>query len=235
MNCVAALPMGQRIALGSDVIGALRCGIVVAEDVEIAPSGPALQTEIEARCGLLRGEHAHRQPADIPGLQAARRLYRAVGMDPTRHRPSSEALLRRVLKGHSLYEISNAVDACNLASLCFLLPIGLYDLDLIQGDVTLRLGAVGEEYPGIRKGPVHLQGRLGLFDERGPFGSPTSDSARTCVGPATRRLLGIIMTTAEYPAAAMHANVQLMADLYTRHCGAAIGFQGLLGWEAPPC
>ena len=138
--------------------------------------------------------------------------------------------MRRVLKGQDLYRINNAVDACNLASLRFLLPIGMYDLDRVDGDVMLRVGKAGEEYPGIRKGPVHLEGRLGLFDATGPFGSPTSDSARTSVSDATRRILAVVMATHDYPDADMARNLGFFSKLFVRHCRATERRQAVLGF-----
>jgi DNA/RNA-binding domain of Phe-tRNA-synthetase-like protein len=231
MTATLRLPSGKHLTLGTDVQPVLRCGIVTAGQVKVGPAGPALLAEIAACAGRQRSQHAGRQPGEIPALQPARRLYRAVGTDPTRMRPSSEALLRRVLKGQTLPALNNAVDACNLASLSFLLPIGMYDLDCLGGDVTLRLGRAGEEYPGIRKGPVHLQGRLGLFDDDGPFGSPTSDSARTAVTARTHRLLAVIMGDVEYPRPAMAENVELLGALFSRHCAGTITLGALLGWE----
>src|SRR4051794_4094077 len=118
---------------------------------------------------LAASEHAVR--AHPPEESAAvRAMYRRTGLDPTKRRPSSESLLRRVRKGEPLPRINNLVDVCNWCSLEFQLPYGLYDLDAIEGDVTLRLGAEGESYPGIRKDDVHVAGRLALIDGCGPFG-----------------------------------------------------------------
>ena len=61
------------------------------------------------------------------------------------------------------------------------------DAAQIKGDVTMRLGRDGESYPGIRKDEVHVGGRIALADSTGPFGNPTSDSARTMVTTATTR------------------------------------------------
>jgi DNA/RNA-binding domain of Phe-tRNA-synthetase-like protein len=227
MMTPARLPDGRHIALGADVVELLHCGLLVAESVQVG-SAPELTRETAACAEQLRQQYSGKLPSQITPLQEARRLYRAAGMEPTRHRPSSEALLRRVLKGKSLYVINNAVDACNLASLQFLLPIGLYDLAQVAGDVTLRLGQEGEEYAGIRKGAVHLTERLGLFDRVGPFGSPTSDSARTCVTEATRSVLAVIMATRSYPDSAMQDNLELLADLYRRHCQARVTYRGSL-------
>ncbi len=89
---------------------------------------------------------------------AVRSMYRRVGIDPTKTRPSSEALLRRVRRGDALPRINSLVDVINWCSLESQLPFGLYDLDRIQGAVTLRLGQPGEEYQGIRKDAVHVAG-----------------------------------------------------------------------------
>ena len=130
-----------------------------------------------------------RPPAEIT---AVRTMYKRVGLDPTKTRPSSEALLRRVRKGDSLPRINSMVDVCNWCSLEFQLPYGLYDAAHIDGDVELRIGLAGESYPGIRKDAVHVDGRISLADRMGPFGNPTSDSARTMVTTATTRAMLVV-------------------------------------------
>jgi DNA/RNA-binding domain of Phe-tRNA-synthetase-like protein len=134
-----------------------------------------------------------------PPLDAAtvRTMYKRVGIDPTRTRPSNEALLRRVRKGQPLPRVNAVVDVINWCSVEFQLPYGVYDRGRIQGAVTLRLGRDGEEYPGIRKDAVHVAGRLALIDTLGPFGNPTSDSARTMVTTATADLLVVVFAPIE--------------------------------------
>jgi DNA/RNA-binding domain of Phe-tRNA-synthetase-like protein len=127
---------------------------------------------------------------------AVRAMYKHVGLDPTKTRPSNEALLRRVKKGMPLPRVNAMVDVINWCSAELQLPYGLYDLAHINGDVTLRIGRDGEEYPGIRKDTVHIAGRLALVDAEGPFGNPTSDSARTMVTPATRDALVVVYAPA---------------------------------------
>ena len=222
-----ALPGGGVASLDASLAGVLAAGVVTVTGIRVGGTAP-VRPAIDALCAELRGRWSGRQPAGIPALQEARRLYHAVGIQPTRTRPSSEALLRRVLKGDELYAINNAVDACNLASLEFLLPIGLYDLEKIVGDVRLRLGGPGEEYPGIRKGPVHLDGRLGLFDAAGPFGSPTSDSERTCIDAGTRLVLGIVMATGSYAGARLLDHARRLGELLATYCGGRVGTPGLL-------
>jgi len=138
-----------------------------------------------------------------------RTMYKRLGIDPTKVRPSSEALLRRVRKGETLPRINSLVDICNWCSLETQLPYGLYDLGKIQGDVTLRIGRAGEEYAGIRKDAVHVAGRLTLADEAGAFGNPTSDSARTMVTTETTRALVVIFCPASVSAAVCGAAIEL--------------------------
>jgi len=125
-------------------------------------------------------------------IVAVRTMYKRVGLDPTKTRPSSEALLRRVRRGDPLPRINSMVDVCNWCSLEFQLPYGLYDAEHINGDVELRIGRGGESYPGIRKDDVNVDGRITLVDTIGPFGNPTSDSARTMVTTSTTRALLVV-------------------------------------------
>jgi DNA/RNA-binding domain of Phe-tRNA-synthetase-like protein len=158
-----------------------------AQVVEREPRLTATLAEVES---LVRQQ----PPADVA---AVRTMYKRVGLDPTKTRPSSEALLRRVRKGDPLPRINSLVDVCNWCSLEFQLPYGLYDAAHIEGDIELRLGRDGESYPGIRKDDVHVAGRLTLADARGPFGNPTSDSARTMVTTSTTSAVVVVFAPAE--------------------------------------
>jgi DNA/RNA-binding domain of Phe-tRNA-synthetase-like protein len=143
--------------------------------------------------------------------EGVRTMYKRVGLDPTKRRPSSEALLRRVRKGEPLPRINSMVDVCNWCSLEFQLPYGLYDAAHIKGDVVLRLGFEGESYPGIRKDEVHVGGRITLADSIGPFGNPTSDSARTMVTTRTTQALLVVFAPAEIDTARLGHVLNLTA------------------------
>ena len=156
------------------------------------------------------------EPGDL--ISAVRAMYKRVGLDPTKTRPSSEALLRRVRRGDPLPRINSLVDVINWCSLESQLPFGLYDLGRIRGGVTLRLGGPDESYAGIRKDTVHLGGRLTLADDDGPFGNPTSDSARTMVTPATTRALVVIFVPAPLPPAVADRARALTQERIRAYC-----------------
>jgi DNA/RNA-binding domain of Phe-tRNA-synthetase-like protein len=156
--------------------------------------------ERDARLDPLLAEAEARVRARPPEESVSvRTMYKRVGIDPTKTRPSNEALLRRVRKGQPLPRINSLVDVINWCSFEFQLPYGLYDSAQIKGDVTMRLGKDGEEYAGIRKDTVHVGGRITLADDEGPFGNPTSDSARTMVTTATRDALVVVYAPVDVP------------------------------------
>ena len=158
-----------------------------------APQAQALtealvQAEADAREAYDRVQALH----EVADVALVRRMFHECGIDPTRDRPSSEALLRRVLKGAGLPRINSLVDANNLSSLELLLPIGIYDAFRLVGEGVGRFGRTGETLEAIGRGPLDMEGVLTLADGLGPFGSPLSDSVRTMVRPETTRVLSVL-------------------------------------------
>lgn len=205
-----------EVRLDPSVAAHLRLGVVEAAGVTVVAHDPNLWREIEAVTGRLRDAYAGRTPAEIDGLQPARELYRRIGVDHTKLRPSSEALLRRVLRGDSLPQINSLVDINNLCSLEFLLPIGLHDVDRVAGAIVLRRGAAGEGYEAIGKGWYNVEGRLTAVDDRGACGSPTSDSQRTMITLETRRCLMLIYAPSRTDTPVLDAHAATAADRITR-------------------
>jgi len=179
-----------QFRVAPEVSGIVRPGVLWLEDAAVVARESRLDPALAAVEAAVRasGDAGFRVQAD-----EVRTMYKRIGLDPTKTRPSSEALLRRVIKGDALPRINSMVDVCNWCSLEFQLPYGLYDLAHVEGDeIQLRRGLDGESYPGIRKDEVHVGGRICLADARGPFGNPTSDSARTMVTTATTRVLVVV-------------------------------------------
>jgi DNA/RNA-binding domain of Phe-tRNA-synthetase-like protein len=205
--------------IAPELAGRVRLGIVGIEGVSVRAEDPALAAEIEAECASLRTRYGESRSAEVPGAADARALYKALGLDPTKTRPSNEALLRRALKGEGLYRINTLVDALNLLSLREQLPFGLYDLDRVRAPVVLRLGAAGESYEGIRKGPVSVEGRPVLVDAEGPFGNPSSDSLRTSITLGTTRCLVVAYAPAGFASSRLESVLDRTAAALTKACG----------------
>lgn len=130
---------------------------------------------------------------DINGIASTRKVYRACGKDPSRYRPAAEALIRRMLKGKTLYQIDTLVDLINLASIAFGYSIGGFDADKIVGNtLTLGIGKEGEPYEGIGRGMMNIAGLPVYRDTQGGVGTPTSDNERTKISLTTTHLLVLI-------------------------------------------
>jgi|SoiMetStandDraft_2_1073263.scaffolds.fasta_scaffold09220_3 DNA/RNA-binding domain of Phe-tRNA-synthetase-like protein len=222
----------MMVRLDLEVADRVLVGVAWFSGVSAASDNP-FWDEMETLAQTLRRAHGGRAPAEIEGLEPGRRLYHQFGIDPTRTRPSSEALLRRVLKGESLYQINRLVDAVNWASLAMLLPIGLYDLDRVNGDVLIRRGRPGEHYGGIRKSDVNVEERLTLADQEGPFGSPTSDSERTSIRPETSRVAAAIFAPVDFARPELEEGLERMSRQVLRWCGGEREGAWILGGARP--
>ena len=120
---------------------------------------------------------------DMTSISATRRIYKACGKDPSRYRPASEALIRRLLQGKELYQRDTLVDLVNLASIAYGYSIGGFDADRFVGD-TLTLG--------IGRGQINIHGLPVYRDAEGGVGTPTSDHERTKMTMDTRHLVVLI-------------------------------------------
>ena len=201
------------IIVSAELGGIVRPATAAVEAVRVVDRDARLDEPLRDAAARMR------LSAETPEIIAAvRTMYKLIGIDPTKTRPSSEALLRRVRRGDALPRVNNLVDIINWCSCESQLPFGLYDLDRIRGSVALRLGAQGEQYDGIRKDVVHVAGRLTLADDSGPFGNPTSDSARTMVTTATTRALVVIFAPAPVPAAAVDRVLALTLERIRQYC-----------------
>lgn len=130
---------------------------------------------------------------EMSGIAATRKVYRTCGKDPSRYRPASEALIRRMLQGKELYQRDTLVDLVNLASIAYGYSIGGFDADKFEGDtLTLGVGKAGEPYEGIGRGMINIEGLPVYRDKIGGVGTPTSDNERTKMNIDTTHLVVLI-------------------------------------------
>jgi DNA/RNA-binding domain of Phe-tRNA-synthetase-like protein len=209
-------------------MGRVRLGLLVLDGVAVREADADLDAEVDACCRELRDRYGSLRSAEVPGAADARELYKALGLDPTKTRPSSEALLRRALKGEALYRVNTLVDALNLCSLRAQLPFGLYDLERVEPPIVLRRGRAGEAYEGIRKGAVHVEGRPVLADAQGPFGNPSSDSARSMIRLGTRRALVTVYAPAACSPARLSGVLDATEETLKRFAGGQAVERGML-------
>ncbi len=188
----------------------------IEAEIENPDTPEALWAELEALAADVHGRYAMEMVNKRPAIAATRTAYKACGKEPNRYRPSSEALMRRMVKGLELYRTAAVIDLINLLSVACGHSIGGFDADRIDGDiVTLGIGREGEPYEAIGRGPLNIAGMPVWRDNTGGIGTPTSDNERTKLSPSTCRLLMIVnMYGDEMPVADIEALARRLLITY---------------------
>lgn len=193
-------------------------GACVEATVVNSPYSETLWQDIDGFCNKFRKELTTESLKEIASIAATRRVYKACGKDPSRYRPASEALIRRILQGKGLYQLNTLVDLINLASIAFGYSIGGFDADKFEGDtLTLGIGREGEPYEGIGRGMINIQGLPVYRDAKGGVGTPTSDNERTKISEQTSRLL-VLINGYDGNEQRVRQNAEYIQDLLRKHC-----------------
>ena len=199
----------------------VKLAVLEADGLRVGPADERLAHLLEDVCNRKLREFTVETLAEAEATRAVRAMFRAWDMDPSKYRPSSEALLRRVVQGKGLYRVSNVVDIGNLISIETGWPLGCYDRARIRPPVVFRHGTPGERYEGIGKRVWHLEGRPLLADPDGPFGSPISDSTRSMITESARDVLVVIYVPSEASTPSIQSVTSRLGERLTEFAGAA--------------
>ena len=216
--------MSVKITIDENILASCpdcRIGCTVIRDVSIVGSSPALSQEFLKLQNEVAKIYNIEALTNLPPILAVRTMYKKLDFDPTRYRPASESLVRRVLQHKGVYYVNSAVDASNYCSLKYLAPFGLYDLDKIDGDIQYRREH-GGTYVNIGGNQVSTDGKPFLTDSVGVFGNPTSDSRRTAVSLATKNLLSVVFAGSGTADEELNQILAYNAEILTRYNGGTI-------------
>lgn len=198
----------------------LKVGIIEALDIQYTAFTPELSREIDTTCHRLRGLHSFDNLRQWESVHALREIFRKWGVDPSKYRPSPEALLGRVIRGEALPRISTIVDIGNLGAIEMGWSYGCYNRERLSDFIEIRLGKAGEQYEGIGRQTMRLEGRPVFADAYGPFGSPIRDSTRTMVTESTHDLLAIVCAPENSCDSILEEAISRLAERLVRWCGA---------------
>lgn len=195
-------------------------GAAVYAEVNNTPFSEGLWQEIDSFTAELRTTETTESIKQQPVIAATREAYKRCGKDPSRYRPSAEALRRRLMRGLELYRIDTLVDLINLVSLRTGHSIGGFDADKIQGEqLELGIGKADEPFEGIGRGPLNIEGLPVYRDALGGIGTPTSDHERTKMDGQTRHILAII--NGYNGEEGLQEAAEMTQDLLRKYAGAA--------------
>ncbi|AMX84530.1 hypothetical protein GS3922_13130 [Geobacillus subterraneus] len=215
MRCIISEQLKQRLPSG-------KFGVIRYRHIEVGDSPQMLKGRLELFQESIYVELQEKAIADIPELAEWRQAFKQIGTDPGRYRPSSESLYRRIQKRNFIPSIHSAADVNNFFSLYYKIPLGIYDLDRIEGSVTIAVGTEHDEYIALNGRTVNFANKLVSKDERGPFGSPIVDSERTAVTKETKNALQIVYFLPSMTEDAANRQLQAIQTMFTQiHGGEA--------------
>ncbi len=174
-------------------------GYAIIEDVNIIKSSSELDKEIESVISEAKSHYGSSQNMySAQHIDLMRKILKNKGIDPKRYRMSAESLLKRVLDSQPLYRINGVVDVNNLGSIKFALPMGVYDMANLSGDITFKFGEPGETMETMAKGKMNMENFLLSKDELKLFGSPVSDSPYAKITNQSRKILLLVYGLREF-------------------------------------
>jgi DNA/RNA-binding domain of Phe-tRNA-synthetase-like protein len=198
----------------NELVPYFKIGTITYHDIAISESPQMIKGRFQLFTESLRLEE--KAASDYLGVAEYRSVFKSIGIDPSRYRPASEALIRRVLNGKDLPPINSGVDVNNFFSIRFAIPIGLYNLDKIEGDVEIRIGGANETYEGLNGRDMNMEGKLLSADSLGAFGSPIVDSKRTMMDETVRNALHIVYLQPSMENSEAEELLSSMAKMFTQ-------------------
>ncbi|MFS0878433.1 phenylalanine--tRNA ligase beta subunit-related protein [Metabacillus niabensis] len=213
------IQISQKI---KQLVNDFQLGVVHYQNIQVSESPQMLKGRLRLFQESLYFDYADKKITEIPAINEWRKLFKTIGTDPSRYRPSSEALYRRVQKQQYLDYVNSAVDLNNFLSLQYQIPLGIYDVKQIKGNVSIEIGTDQATYLAINGRDVSMAKKLVSVDENGPFGSPYVDSKRTAVSTSTTDALHLVYLQPSQAKEDAAQLLQALAKMFTQiHGGEA--------------
>jgi DNA/RNA-binding domain of Phe-tRNA-synthetase-like protein len=154
--------------------------------------------------------------SEIDGVKEWRNTFKKVGTDPSRYRPSQEALLRKIKKDGAPHYVHSAVDLINFFSVQHGIPMGIYDTARLNVPIQITIGTDKDSYEGLNGRTMHMSGKIVSVDNTGAFGSPIVDSRRSCVTEQTTDALQIIYLRPSMDIEEAKLMISKIAEMFTQ-------------------
>jgi len=204
----------------------IKVGLAVVRGVRIKPHHPDLEALKTTITREIQSQLAGQDLGKLPRIQCFRQIYRGFGVDPGSRRPSAEALIRRIVRGQSIYTINTAVDSYNLCSAQLQLPMAAYDLDKLDLPVELRFAKADENHLAIGSStPEELvAGELVYADQAKVICRDYNyrDSDLTKVIENTKNLLIFVDACEVVATRELHEALKLVGQRIMEYCGGKV-------------
>ena len=195
-------------------------------NVKVFESDPSLQRAKEEVAAEVKSKFNLDTLKDQQPMRAYRDFFWRIGTDPTKNRPASEALIRRILLGKPLPTINTLVDAYNIASIRSGVPIAAFDLDSLRGSMRMRFAKPNERFLGIgMNAPMELKGIEIVIGDDGGLTAiyPYRDAERTKITLESRGAVLLFCGAPGVEEDRLEYAKRECVQQITRFCGGVLG------------
>lgn len=208
----------------TETIPTFKIGYITYHDIVVENSPQMVRGRYQFYLETMMMDLEDTELTSFPPVTEWRSVFKKLGTDPSRYRPSSEALLRRLKKGSDLPSIHSLADINNLLSLQYKIPIGIYDLDVVQGPISIEIGSDSTTYEGLNGRDVTFDNKLISVDQIGPFGSPIVDSKRTAVTKNTKNAIQIYYIQPSLDSSEAEKLLQASGEMFNQIHGGSFNY-----------
>jgi DNA/RNA-binding domain of Phe-tRNA-synthetase-like protein len=201
-----------------------KVGVVTYNDIIVSSSPQMIKGRLQLYQESISLDLETMSLADYKGVSEWRKVFKHLGMDPSKYRPSHEAMLRRITKRDFFSTIHSAADINNFFSIQYGIPIGIYDLKKVNGNITIRIGQAGESYDALNNRIIDVFSKIISADDLGPFGSPFVDSKRTAVTEDTTSAIQVVYLQPSMILEEAHDLLNAMSKMFTQINGGTGSF-----------
>lgn len=202
-----------------------KIGIIHYKHISVGASPQMLKGRLRLFQESIFFDLETKSPSAIEGVAEWKKIFKELGTDPSKYRPSAEALFRRIQKQTYLPSINSAVDLNNFFSLQYEVPIGIYDCAFLGDNIEITIGKEEEYYKALNDRSISLKNKIISCDKEGPFGSPYVDSQRAPVTEQTKEALQIVYLRPSLPMEEAEKLTNSLKDMFLQlHGGEAMFF-----------
>ena len=220
----------HRFGYASALVGRypqLVAGVLFVSGLRNSQTPPELDALLKAEESRVSSAYRTDMLSTLPSVAAWRAAYSAFGAKPSQYRSAVEALLRRAAQAGALPRLNALVDICNCVSLRVELPVAAFDLDQLQGDVTVGFATGAEKYVGLGETQTEppYEGEVIYTDAAGVAHSRRWNWRQSAVSGVSEATTRALVTTEAMHAegrAAVESAVRDLAELVSRFCGGAV-------------
>ncbi|MEH7381465.1 phenylalanine--tRNA ligase beta subunit-related protein [Bacillus sp. JJ1533] len=205
-----------------ELVPDFKVGIIQYDHIEVGDSPQMIRGRLQTFQESLFFDLEDKPVTEVKGIAEWRDIFKKVGTDPNRYRPSVEAIYRRVQKQNFLNSIHSAADLNNFFSIQYEIPIGIYDADNINGNIEIRVGEPADEYMGINGRVISMKNKILSSDGTGAFGSPYVDSERTAVTVDTKNAIQIVYLKPSMPIESCEKLIASLGAMFTQVHGGSV-------------